>query len=247
VKAVWLAAPILLALALLEWLATGRKHELRDSLGNIGCGALEQAAGKLIYPFLFAGYLAIEPYAVAATPWIVSFLLGDLAFYVFHRSAHRVPLIWATHCVHHSSPHMNYTVAMRNGCVQRLFAVWFYLPLAFVVPSNHMLTVLVVQIIYQFVLHTRLGGDFGPIGWVLATPSHHRVHHGIEPRYRDKNFGAVLIIWDRLFGTFAAETTEPTYGVADARLASSNPLRANVVGWLALSRPRVSEPGPRPR
>jgi sterol desaturase/sphingolipid hydroxylase (fatty acid hydroxylase superfamily) len=239
VKAVWIAAPILLLLVIVEWLASRRADrrsgDWRDSLGNIGCGALEQAAGKLIYPVLFAAYIWLEQYAVVATPWVVSFLLGDLAFYTFHRAAHRVPVIWATHCVHHASSAMNYTVAMRNGAIQRVFAVWFYLPLALIgVPSSHLLVVIVAQILYQFVLHTRFGSDFGPLGWILATPSHHRVHHGREPHYRDRNFGAVLIVWDRLFGTFTPEADEPTYGVDDARLRSSNPLRANLVGWFAL-------------
>ena len=248
-KAVWIAAPILVALVIIEWLASrrlGRTHDLRDSLGNMGCGLLEQLAGKLIYPFLFAAYIGLEQFAPFETHWFVSFLLGDLAFYVFHRASHHVPIIWATHCVHHSSPSMNYTVAMRNGAIQRLFAVWFYLPLAFIVPSSHLLVVLVIQILYQFVLHTRFGGTFGPIGWIFATPSHHRVHHGIEPHYRDRNFGAVLIIWDRMFGTFTEEREEPTYGVDDARLATTNPLLANVVGWLALFTPARENRDPNP-
>lgn len=239
-KAVWFAAPLLLLLVAIEWLASGRRHDLKDSLGNMGCGLLEQAAGKLIYPVLFAAYAAFEPFAIVRTPWPISFLLGDLAFYLFHRCSHRIPVIWATHCVHHASRQMNYTVAMRNGAFQRLFAVWFYLPLALLVPASHLLVVIIAQILYQFLLHTRFGGDFGPIGWIFATPSHHRVHHGIEPQYRDRNFGAVLILWDRMFGTFAAETTEPTYGVDDDRLVTPNPLYANVVGWLALVQSRKS-------
>lgn len=243
-KLIWIAAPLLLVLALVEWLLSRRRgwHDARDSLGNIGCGVVEQAFGALAYPVIYVLYAALEgPTFSASSPWtwIYAFVLADLAFYAFHRAAHHVPVIWAAHCVHHASPHMNLTVAMRGGAFQRLFAVWFYLPLALLgVPGDVLLPVLGAQILYQFVLHTRFGGAFGPLGWVLATPAHHRVHHGIDDGYRDRNFGGVLIIWDRMFGSFAAETRTPRFGVTDPLLRTSNPILANLVGWIALSRDR---------
>jgi sterol desaturase/sphingolipid hydroxylase (fatty acid hydroxylase superfamily) len=240
VKLIWIAAPVFLALALIEWLVARRRgwHSARDSAGNIGCGVVEQAFGALVYPLVFIAYRTLEgPTLPASSPWtwIYAFVLADLAFYLFHRAAHRVPVIWAAHCVHHASPHMNLTVAMRGGAFQRLFAVWFYLPLALLgVPGDVLLVVLGAQIMYQFILHTRFGGAFGPLGWVLATPSHHRVHHAIDDEYRDKNFGAVLIVWDRLFGTFAAETHAPRgYGTVDPTLMTANPIKANLVGFLS--------------
>lgn len=243
-KLIWIAAPVMLALALIEWLASRRRgwHGGKDSLGNLGCGVVEQAFGALVYPLVFFAYRGLEGVTAqlpAESPWtwLYAFVLADLAFYVFHRSAHRSAVIWAAHCVHHASPHMNLTVAMRGGAFQRLFAVWFYLPLALLgVPGDVLLVVLGVQILYQFVLHTRFGGALGPLGWILATPSHHRVHHAIDDDYVDHNFGGVLILWDRLFGTFAAETRTPTFGVADPLLRTSNPILANLVGWISLRR-----------
>jgi len=240
VKLIWLAAPALLALALIEWLSSRRRgwHGGRDSLGNLGCGVVEQLFGALVYPFVFVAYRGLEGATLPASSpwtWLYTFVLADLAFYGFHRAAHRVPVIWAAHCVHHQSPHLNLTVALRGGAFQRLFAVWFYLPLAVLgVPGDVLLPVLSAQILYQFLLHTRFGGAFGPLGWVLATPSHHRVHHALDAGYLDRNFGGVLIIWDRLFGSFAAETHPPTFGVADPALRTDNPIRANLVGWISL-------------
>lgn len=252
-KLIWIAAPVMLFLASIEWLVARRYrwHGGRDSLGNIGCGVVEQAFGALVYPLVFLAYRLLEgPTFPASSPWtwLYAFVLADLAFYLFHRAAHRVPVIWAAHCVHHASPHMNLTVAMRGGAFQRLFAIWFYLPLALLgVPGDVLLVVLGAQISYQFILHTRFGGAFGPLGWVLATPAHHRVHHAIDDDYLDHNFGGVLIVWDRLFGTFAAETHPPrAYGTVDPSLATANPILANLVGWRALvNRRRAATARPR--
>ena len=241
-RAIHITIPLLLAITLIEFLASrarGRdSYELRDSLGNVGCGLLEQVAGLALYPVLFAVYYALEQNAILTMPtgavwsWIAALLLSDLAFYLFHRSAHRVNAIWATHIVHHQSSRFNYTVAMRNAAFQRLFACWFYWPLAIIgIPSTLLLGALAVSLLYQFLLHTRFFPTLGPLDWVLNTPSHHRVHHGTEPEYLDRNFGAILIVWDRLFGTFAAERQEPTYGVCNQSLRTSNPVWANVVYW----------------
>jgi len=250
VKLVYLAVPFLLLATLIEWRLARRlrpgSHETLDSLGNVACGVLEQSFGKLVYPVLFLGYAWLEAHARLVrlpdgwTGVAITFVLADLAFYVFHRAAHTIPIIWATHVVHHASRRMNYTVAMRNGAFQRLFAIWFYLPLAVIgVPGEVLLPVIAVQILYQFLLHTRLGGDFGVLGLLLCAPSHHRVHHGADAAYVDRNFGGVFILWDRLFGTFATETHEPHYGVTDREMETAHPIRANLVGWIGWWRARV--------
>ena len=244
-RTVIVTIPALVALALGEYAFTlwrsRPSHELVDSAGNIGCGLLEQSAGLVLYPVIFALYSAVEQHAALALPieaawaWALGFVLSDLAFYVFHRAAHSINVIWATHIVHHQSGCFNYTVAMRNAAFQRVFAVWFYLPLAVLgVPGAMLLPLLGISVLYQFVQHTRFFGSFGPLGWVLNTPSHHRVHHAQDREYVGSNFGGVLIVWDRLFGTYCAERHEPTYGAENAASRTSNPLWANLQHWVVL-------------
>jgi sterol desaturase/sphingolipid hydroxylase (fatty acid hydroxylase superfamily) len=244
-RSVIITIPALIALALVEYAFTRWRsrpsHDLVDSAGNIGCGLLEQGAGLVLYPLIFAMYTVVEHQAVFQLPtdeawgWAIGFILSDLAFYVFHRAAHSINVIWATHIVHHQSTHFNYTVAMRNAAFQRVFAVWFYLPLAVIgVPGEMLLPLLALSVLYQFSLHTRFFGSLGPFGWLFNTPSHHRVHHAEDPEYVGHNYSAILIVWDRLFGTFCAERYEPSYGAGSESSRTSNPLWANVQHWVVL-------------
>jgi hypothetical protein len=162
-------------------------------------------------------------------------MLGvDLAYYWFHRLSHEVNFLWAAHVVHHQSEDYNLAVALRQSAFQNYFNVWFYLPLALLgVPP--LVYVLSVQIntLYQFWIHTRLIDRMGPLELVLNTPSHHRVHHGADPKYLDRNYAGILIVWDRLFGSFQVEEEEPTYGTTKP-LARWNSLWANLDVWADL-------------
>lgn len=177
--------------------------------------------------------------AVVARPavvWLAVFLLVDLGQYLLHRLSHRVSLLWACHVVHHSSEELNYAVALRNSSLHGLFLWVFFLPLALAgVPWRIVGACYALNVVYQFWLHTRLIGRLGPLELVLNTPSHHRVHHGVDPKYLDRNYGGVLIVWDRLFGTFQREEEEPTYGVTRP-LASWNPVWANLDGFADIAR-----------
>ena len=192
---------------------------------------------------LFAGYLVLfERWRLFSIPsasawaWAVCFLGVDALYYWFHRWSHEANAGWAAHVVHHQSEEMNLAVALRQGAFQAAFSWVFYLPMALLgFPPLMFLAVSSFNTLYQFWIHTRLIGRLGPFEWVLNTPSHHRVHHGRNPEYIDRNHGGTLILWDRLFGTFAAEEEEPVYGITTP-LQSWNPLWAQVHYWVELAR-----------
>ena len=149
--------------------------------------------------------------------WLLLFFLDDFSFYWFHRSNHEVRLLWAGHVNHHSSKYLNLATALRQGVGERLhkFLFWLWLPLLGFDPAM-IITMISLSLFYQFWLHTTTIDRLHPwIEAVFNTPSHHRVHHGSNVRYLDRNHGGVLIVWDRLFGTFSQEVaTEPvTYGL----------------------------------
>lgn len=164
----------------------------------------------------------------AVFTWVFAFFAYDLAYYWAHRKMHETNLGWATHVVHHSSEEYNLTVALRQGTFQTFFSVPFYVPLAVLgIPWEVFLTVGALNLIYQFWVHTRLVGKMGPLEWIMNTPSHHRVHHGKNPKYIDRNHAGVFIIWDRMFGTFQPEEEEPVYGITTP-LNTWNPVAANL-------------------
>jgi alkylglycerol monooxygenase len=213
-------------------------YRLSDSVNDLSCGILQQVAEVFLKTALFAGYAAIfashrlfEIPATGAWAWAACFLGVDFLYYWFHRSSHEVGAGWAAHVVHHQSEEYNLSVALRQGALQPAFSWVFYLPLALLgFPPAMFLVVSSFNTLYQFWIHTRLIGRLGPLEWVLNTPSHHRVHHGRNPKYIDRNHGGTLIVWDRLFGTFGEEQDEPVYGITKP-LASWNPVWANLHQW----------------
>ena len=166
------------------------------------------------------------------------FLGQEFAYYWFHRCSHRIRWLWASHAVHHSPNQLNLSAAYRIGWTGRLAGGnVFYVPLFWLgFPPRAVFTTLTLNLLYQFILHATWIPKLGPLEWVLNTPSHHRVHHATNPGYLDKNYGGVLIVFDRLFGTFAAERAEEPcrYGLV-VPLRSNNPIRIAFHEWLALS------------
>jgi sterol desaturase/sphingolipid hydroxylase (fatty acid hydroxylase superfamily) len=218
-----------------------RVYRFADSFADLGCGMIEQLLGVLVKTALFGGYLTLYAKArlldLSQESWAVfvtCFVAVDFLYYWFHRMSHEIGALWAAHSVHHQSEEYNLSVALRQGAFQSFFSWAFYLPLAIVgfAPATF-LTCSALNTLYQFWIHTRLIGQLGPIEWILNTPSHHRVHHGRNPRYIDRNHAGVFIIWDRMFGTFVPETDEPVYGVVKP-LMSTNPLWANFASWADL-------------
>lgn len=226
---------------------TGRRlFRLNDSVTDLSLGVLSQLSG-IATKFLTVGVYvwvlehwsvpawlpAFPEWPAGAASWVAVFVLVDLAYYWSHRLSHEINVLWAGHVVHHSSEEYNLAVALRQSGLHGLFTWVFYMPLAVLgIPWELFVTCYSLNLVYQFWIHTRAVGSLGAwTEWVLNTPSHHRVHHGVNPRYQDTNYGGVFITWDRLFGTFQPEVEEPVYGITKP-LRSWNPLWANVhVFW----------------
>ena len=175
----------------------------------------------------------------SATSLVALFLGQELAYYWFHRCSHSLRFWWANHAVHHSTNELNLAAAFRFGWTGRLVgASLFFVPLMWLgFRPGPVFVALNLNLLYQFYIHAAWIPKLGPLEWVLNTPSHHRVHHASNPEYRDKNFGGVLIVFDRLFGTFAAERDDVPcrYGLV-VPLRSYNPVWIAFHEFVALGR-----------
>ncbi|XP_077525236.1 alkylglycerol monooxygenase-like [Amblyomma americanum] len=196
------------------------RFHLDDGLTSIAQGIIEQLSRLLTEGTLLGGYIYVyDNYRIATLPWnstatwLFAMLAIDFAYYWVHRWCHEINFAWSGHQVHHSSEFYNLTTALRQSALQAYFEPLLYLPLALVVSPSMYLVHRQLNLLYQFLLHTEAIRSLGPLELVLNTPSHHRVHHGRDRYCTDKNFGGILIIWDRLFGTFAAEQHRPAYGL----------------------------------
>ncbi|WP_316803280.1 sterol desaturase family protein [Pedobacter nototheniae] len=212
-------------------------YRLNDSIANLSQGIGQQLTGIFMKTALFFGYKYIfEHWRFFDLPktiwiWIILFIGVDFFYYWFHRMSHQINALWAAHIVHHQSEEYNLTVALRQSWFQGWFSWVFYLPLALIGFDPLMfLTLSSFNTLYQFWIHTRAIKNMGFLEYILNTPSHHRVHHGSNPKYIDKNHAGTLIIWDRLFGTFQKEEEAVYYGITKP-LASWNPIWANLHYW----------------
>ena len=167
--------------------------------------------------------------------WLILFIGQDFCFYWLHRSEHYNRTLWAVHSNHHSSEHYNFTVALRSSTLQPLYRYVFYIPVALLgFDGMSIMFMYAVNQVYQFFLHTELIGKLPK--WyeaLFVTPSHHRVHHASNVIYLDKNMGQVLIIWDKFFGTYQAETEKPVYGIT-SKIESFNPITVMFYEWRKL-------------
>jgi sterol desaturase/sphingolipid hydroxylase (fatty acid hydroxylase superfamily) len=217
-------------------------YDLRDTrtsltmgLGNVAINVVWKFAVLTCYAALYElTPLRIPPDAWWA--WVLLFFADDLAYYWFHRVSHENRFFWASHVVHHSSQHYNLSTALRQTWVPMTYLP-FWLPLALMGFEPWM--ILLAQswsLIYQFGLHTeRIGRLPRPIEAVFNTPSHHRVHHGSNQRYLDRNYGGILIIWDKLFGTFEPETERVRYGLTK-NIDTFHPVKVAFHEYVALWR-----------
>ncbi|MDE0487569.1 MAG: sterol desaturase family protein [Gammaproteobacteria bacterium] len=195
-------------------------------------GIFYVGAYYLIYEYLSIARIPITPWSIA-----LCVVAADFAYYWEHRFTHRVGFGWATHTVHHSSPYFNISVAYRFGPIDGIIPLFFHAPLALI--GFHPLLIVfsetMVQI-YQTALHTEVIGKLPkPVEAVMNTPSHHRVHHGSNPQYHDKNYAGMFIVWDRLFGTFEEEREKVVYGITKP-LNSVNPITVFFHGFARLYR-----------
>jgi sterol desaturase/sphingolipid hydroxylase (fatty acid hydroxylase superfamily) len=245
------AVPYFLALLAVEWLsfhhtgdhdATQVGYDLRDTATSLsmGLGNLVVNVGwKLVVVAVYSGVYELTPLRVPASAWwawVLLFFADDLAYYWFHRVSHEVRVFWASHVVHHSSQHYNLSTALRQTWVPMTYLP-FWIPLALIgIPPWMIILEQSVSLVYQFGIHTeRIGRLPRPLELVLNTPSHHRVHHGANEAYLDRNYGGILIVWDRLFGTFQGETERVRYGLTK-NIGTHHPVRVAFHEYVAIGR-----------
>ena len=244
-----IATPVFLLLIALEF-TLGRwrgrcTYRLADTLSSIGLGIISQLGGlfsKLLTLGIYvAVFEALAPWqlpADAAWVWITGLLFYDFCYYWHHRAGHRVALLWAAHAVHHQSEDYNLGTALRQTGTGWLGGWVFYLPMALLgFPPLVFGVVALVDLLYQFWVHTQ---QIGRLGWFdrwFCSPSNHRVHHAVNDRYVDRNYGGILVLWDRLFGSFQDEDdAEPCVYGTRSPLRSWNPLWANLQVYAELWR-----------
>ena len=221
---------------LFGYLKNKKLYRFNDALTNINLGVGQQIVGVMVKGFFFLGYLYLYENRVFTfennlLSWVLLFLGVDFFYYWFHRASHEINALWAAHIVHHQSEDYNLSVALRQSWFQGWFSWAFYLPLAIVGFDPIMfVTINSFNTLYQFWIHTTTIKTLGPLEWIINTPSHHRVHHGSNPKYIDKNHAGSLIIWDRMFGTFQKEEEAVVYGITSP-LNSWNPFWANLHYW----------------
>jgi sterol desaturase/sphingolipid hydroxylase (fatty acid hydroxylase superfamily) len=235
---------------------TGRRlYGLGDTFANLAMYAGYFALNLVWAHGLLAIYLWASQQAIAhvtiggwhtgqhglAWEWLLLFVLEDFCFYAFHRASHRMRILWASHVTHHSSRYYNLSVAFRQTWLPFLGAA-FWLPLLLIGFDPLMvMTVQVISLFYQELLHTQLVPRLGPFEWIFNTPRHHAIHHGSNQPYVDRNYGGVLILWDRLFGTFARESEPVRFGLTK-ELRSHNPIVIAGHEWWAMARDVVRSP-----
>jgi sterol desaturase/sphingolipid hydroxylase (fatty acid hydroxylase superfamily) len=250
-----LAVPVFVLLIVFEMIWARKnapeKYEPKDTLNSLLFGFGSTIAGALFGGVMVGVAYWAYSFRPVTVPWAwwafpLAFVLDDLAYYAFHRAAHRVRWFWAAHVNHHSSQHYNLSTALRQTWTGFFaFGFIFRLPLAFLGFHPAMLLFVGgVNLIYQFWIHTEVIGRMPR--WfeaVMNTPSHHRVHHAVNPRYLDRNYAGVFIIWDKMFGTFTPEVdNEPIrYGIVK-QLGNFNLLWGIFHEWVGIFRDLIRAP-----
>jgi sterol desaturase/sphingolipid hydroxylase (fatty acid hydroxylase superfamily) len=243
--------PFFLVLLALELVATRarrapdgraiRGYEARDAVASVtmGLGNVVISLGTKIV--VLAAYTALYQFRVFDLPnagwvWALAFLGDDFCYYGFHRASHEVRFLWAAHENHHSSRYYNLSTALRQSWTTPFTGPVFWAPLALLgIPPFMIFTAMAVSLVYQFWLHTELIDKLGPFEWIFNTPSHHRVHHGRNVQYLDRNHAGILIVWDRLFGTFEPEVEPVDYGLS-TNIHTFNPVRIAFHEWRTMFR-----------
>jgi sterol desaturase/sphingolipid hydroxylase (fatty acid hydroxylase superfamily) len=244
-----LALPVFALLMLTEAVATalrGREaYAWRDfggSMSQLGMNVAVKLAtqGLVVGLYFFLYQFRLFDIGTGPLQWIFTLVVLDFFFYWYHRSSHRCRFLWCAHVVHHSSERMNFGTALRQSPTGPLTIVLFYWPLPLL--GFHPLVMAsagAIATIYGFWTHTEtIGKLWRPLEWLFVTPSHHRAHHGSNPEYVDKNYANLLIIWDRLFGTFQPEVAPVRYGLIN-NINTYNPIRIGFEEWYKLFRDSV--------
>src|SRR5690348_12875952 len=212
---------LLVAEAIADAVMRRELYEFKDTAASLAMGTGNVIIGLAAKALVFGVFTFIHRFAIFNIgytwwAWLLVFFADDFSYYWFHRASHECRLFWASHVVHHSSQRYNLSTALRQSWTGTFMSwvFWMWLPLLGFRPMM-VLTMQAISLLYQFWIHTELVRSLGPFEWVLNTPAHHRVHHGSNPRYIDRNHAGTLIIWDRLFGTFEPENPHdaPRFGL----------------------------------
>jgi sterol desaturase/sphingolipid hydroxylase (fatty acid hydroxylase superfamily) len=241
-----IGAPIVLAMIFVEILISNWQqknyYKTQDTLCTIGL-----LAGNIIVAFSIKGLiLALHFYLYqykifelsGMLPlwlfWILTFVVIDLVFYIYHRMSHRIRFLWAIHLSHHSSEEMNFAVSFRQAWFGPVSKIPFFMLLPMLGFDPTILAAAgVISTLWGIVGHTQIIGKLGFIEWFFNTPSHHRVHHGSNKQYIDKNYGNLLIIWDRMFGTFEPEEEPVKFGLVN-NVNTYNPAKITFMAWSSM-------------
>ena len=238
-----IGAPIVIALILIEGLVSSSKklgyYKHGDSMGTIGLIAGNVIVNLLTKTSILGFYLFLYQFRLfdisTESLWIqiiLTLIVIDFVYYWFHRTSHRVRFFWGIHMNHHSSEEMNFLVSLRQAWFNPLFRLpfFFILPL---IGFDPLLTFVVgaASTLWAVIQHTQTIGKLGPLEWFMVTPSAHRVHHGVNVEYLNKNFGNLFIVWDRIFGTYAEEKEEVIFGLTN-NVKTFNPFRITVFSWI---------------
>ena len=249
-----LAGPAFIALMIVEAVAGAIMHreiyEVKDAAASITMGLGNLAVDLLAKVIQFSVLTYLHRFAIFQISyqwwaWVLLFFSDEYSYYWYHRVSHESRLFWASHVVHHSSQRYNLSTALRQTWTGSFmsFIFWMWLPIVGFAPIMIM-TMKAISLLYQFWIHTELVRSMGPLEAVLNTPSHHRVHHGSNPRYIDRNHGGTLIIWDKLFGTFEPENpADPVRFGLTKNLHTYNPLRIAFHEWIDMFRDAWKAPG----
>ena len=241
-----IGAPIVLAMILAEILISNWQnksyYKANDSIctlglltGNIAMAfAIKGFALGLhfyLYQFRLIDLASLMP---TWAMWVMTFVLIDFVFYIYHRMSHRVRFLWAIHMSHHSSEEMNFAVSFRQAWFGPVSKIPFFIVLPLLGLDPTIIAVAgVASTLWGIVGHTQIFGKLGPLEWIFNTPSHHRVHHGSNAQYIDKNYGNLFIIWDRIFGTFEEEKEPVTYGLV-SNVNTFNPIKITFMAWSSI-------------
>lgn len=238
-------APFFVIMMVLEYwlgqrgnrLPSSAQYSLKELTCNFSLAGLHQLTDLVTGLFIAKLYLLVFGWRffdikMSLGMFLVLMVLQDFFYYWFHRASHRIRWMWAAHVVHHSSENMNFSTAFRQSLMYPLAGMWlFWMPLVIIgFDPKWVVFVVLLNLGLQFFVHTQWIRRLGPLEWVINTPSHHRVHHGVNAQYIDKNYAGILIIWDRMFGTFEPEVEEVRYGISKP-VNSFNPITVTFAEW----------------
>lgn len=244
-------SPIFLVCIAYEFLKYRQHYIIKDSMANTALALMHQGADAIALFFLMPFFYWLFEFRLFEIELDVlslffAFLLQDFLYYWFHRASHHIHWLWAAHVVHHSSTEMNFSTAFRQSIMYPIAGMWlFWMPMILIgFDPKIVFTIVALNLAFQFFVHTKIIGKLGTFEKIFNTPSTHRVHHAVNPGYLDKNFAGVLVIWDRMFGTYVEEQDDKPcrYGIV-GQIETFNPITISFHQWVHLFKTTMKAKG----